>query len=558
MVFERYVVDSDNVSSLQIIESVLCDETFQNDEPENSEILSTKYVNQEILASLNQIYQATRESQESEARKSRSNSLQFTSSSSTNPMNPVQSELDLGYYYLKSGDYNSAIRQFKKCKEKTGFNFPGYHSGSLSYSSLMTGVSQMFLSSNRNKVQNHNSFHELDSSLEQINEFLEKYSDDLTNFNNFKILKSKLYLVAGCTSLQEKNSRLTIENLEKAKNCFLQVDHNSILKNNPFDAKNPCILQHLIGPAQLATYTVLTLIATTSRQLLTTIHAKNDHLKTILETNIAMKDILQSFIQAEYKKGLILLDQECKTLRFDEFCGGQIDSVVHEIRKKCILEFSAPFERVGIWYLSEELGMKKHPGWDDSLCRDANDLKELEETRDLKNAKNSKNSQNSQNDQQDRQKNGRNPSFFNQSESEMETIDTETENIDAMFSIDQETENSVSDTECLKSSSIKRSGPNQLTSTSNSAPNISKSRNITKNFTHIDNFYALDYVVDLIACKALPARIDYLSQEVIFERKSEAEQIAKKNLENVAKMARGVKFANQLVVFVSEFEKVGT
>merc|ERR1712178_596029 len=68
----------------------------------------------------------------------------------------------------------------------------------------------------------------------------------------------------------------------------------------------------------------------------------------------------------------------------------------------------------------------------------------------------------------------------------------------------------------------------------------------------IDNFCSLDYVVELIGCRRLPGRIDYLSEEVIFERKTEAQHIETSNLENVARMAASVKYQNQLVIFTNE------
>ena len=64
--------------------------------------------------------------------------------------------------------------------------------------------------------------------------------------------------------------------------------------------------------------------------------------------------------------------------------------------------------------------------------------------------------------------------------------------------------------------------------------------------------------MDLIASGRLPARIDYLSQEVIFERRTEAQQIERNNLKNVAKMCKAAKFSNQFIVFMNELDMNST
>ena len=109
----------------------------------------------------------------------------------------------------------------------------------------------------------------------------------------------------------------------------------------------------------------------------------------------------------------------------------------------------------------------------------------------------------------------------------------------------------VSNQSCSLKSRRKNYNNNNNSSTSEKSRSTGKN---SKKLSIVSDFYALDYVVELIASKLLPARIDYLSQELIFERLTEAQQIEKKNVENVAKMASSVKFMNQLVVFVNELE----
>ena len=168
-----------------------------------------------------------------------------------------------------------------------------------------------------------------------------------------------------------------------------------------------------------------------------------------------MRDILQSFINADYRTSLQLLNEETAQLRYDMFLGEHIDFIVHEIRRKAILDFTSTFERVDIDFISKQLDIGVH------------------ET-------------------------GRLPN-----------------------SVDQ-----------LQSSSVY---------------NCRMGRSLIENKVMINEIVLMDYLVDLIASKRMPARIDYMSNELVM--KKEGTRVEERNLKQVAKMIDNAKLANQLVVF---------
>lgn len=295
------------------------------DEVQNSE-LTTR-----LLDVINTRYTYHREQLETEARKAKVVCI-----------GNVHADVKLALFYLKAGEYANALRQLQRSKETAKNPTEQYAFQLLCLQTHLLSRNWALILSNA-------------SSVDMLSDLIEKEKDPQTS-RTFQIYHAKISAIVAIAHIQRNR------NLKTASRLFCGIssfDH--FYTASEIVPDSTCLMGELLPPKQLALYMAVSLLSSVnSRQELNDLYGKSETIKILLEYNILLREVLQSFLEANYKVGLEKLESTVAVLRLDEYLGDHIDFAVHEIRRKAIVEFCSPFKRVGLAVLSEKIGIASH------------------------------------------------------------------------------------------------------------------------------------------------------------------------------------------------------